>query len=150
FFNQVVQTREGPGKKEVLPCSISLECKPPTDWIDPQTGKTIAPRNLGGRDLNIPMERDRREALAKWLTGADNPFFAKALVNRFWFHLNGRGIVEPIDDFRDSNPSANDELLEALARDLVANKFRAKPVLRAILNSRTYQLSSQSNPFNKS
>ena len=62
--------------------------------------------------------------LADWLTGADNPFFAKSVVNRIWFHLNGRGIVDPVDDFRDSNPSANDELLDALAKDFVGPQVR--------------------------
>jgi hypothetical protein len=148
LFSQVVQTRDGPKhQEEILPCEISLECNPP-ELLDPQTGKAVAPRCLGGPKLALDPAQDRREALADWLTTANNPFFAKALVNRFWYHLHGRGIVEPVDDFRDSNPSANDELLEALAREFSANRFRAKPVLRTILNSRTYQL-SQSNAFNK-
>jgi hypothetical protein len=87
--------------------------------------------------------------LADWLTRGDNPFFARSVVNRIWFHLNGRGIVDPVDDFRDSNPSANDELLDALARDFVAHHFDVKYVIRVVMNSRTYQLSAQSNDFNK-
>ena len=83
------------------------------------------------------------------MTSADNPFFAKSIVNRIWFHLMGRGIVDPVDDFRDSNPSANDELLDALAKDFVANKFDVKHLIRTIMNSRTYQLSAQTNEFNK-
>ena len=74
---------------------------------------------------------------------------ARSIVNRIWFHLNGRGIVDPVDDFRDSNPSANDDLLDALARDFVANNFDVKHVIRTIMNSRTYQLSAQPNEFNK-
>ncbi len=62
--------------------------------------------------------------LADWLTSGDNPFFAKSVVNRIWFHLNGKGIVDPVDDFRDSNPSANDELLDALAKDFAAQQVR--------------------------
>ena len=61
----------------------------------------------------------------------------------------GRGIVDPVDDFRDSNPSANDELLDALAKDFVAHKFDVKHLIRTIMNSRTYQLSAQTNDFNK-
>src|SRR5262249_53066018 len=80
---------------------------------------------------------------------AQNPFFAKSVVNRIWFHLNGRGIVDPVDDFRDSNPSANDELLGALAQDFLAHKFDAKAIIRVIMNSRTYQLSAQANEYNK-
>src|SRR5205823_9996684 len=96
-----------------------------------------------------PSGKDRREVLAEWLTGAENPFFAKSVVNRLWFHVVGRGIVDPVDDFRDSNPSANDELLDALAKDFVAHKFDVKHVLRTILNSRTYQLSGRSNTSNR-
>ncbi len=88
--------------------------------------------------------------LADWLTQKDNPFFARAVVNRIWFHLHGRGIVEPVDDFRDSNPSANDALLDALATDFVVNGFRLKPLIRTIANSRTYQLSPIPNQSNRS
>src|SRR5207245_9801309 len=73
----------------------------------------------------------------------------KSVANRVWFHLTGRGIVDPVDDFRDSNPSANDELLEALAQDFVSQNFDLKQLIRVILNSRTYQLSAQANDFNK-
>ncbi|MCX7699815.1 MAG: DUF1553 domain-containing protein, partial [Gemmataceae bacterium] len=87
--------------------------------------------------------------LAAWLTRPDNPFFAKSVVNRIWFHVMGRGIVDPVDDFRESNPSANDELLDSLARDFVASGFDVKKLLRQILTSRTYQLSAQPTPTNK-
>jgi hypothetical protein len=70
-------------------------------------------------------------------------------VNRTWYHLIGRGIVDPVDDFRDSNPSANDALLDALARDFVASQFNLKHLIRVIMNSRTYQLSTQTDDFNK-
>jgi hypothetical protein len=83
------------------------------------------------------------------LTGGDNPFFAKSVANRIWYHLNGRGIVDPVDDFRDSNPSANDELLDALAKDFVAHKFDVKHLIRVIMTSRTYQLSAEVNDLNK-
>ncbi|HKD37844.1 MAG TPA: DUF1553 domain-containing protein [Pirellulales bacterium] len=86
--------------------------------------------------------------LADWLASGDNPFFAKSVANRIWFHLSGKGIVDPVDDFRDSNPSANDELLDALAKDFAANKFDVKHLIRVIMNSRTYQLSAQANQFN--
>jgi Protein of unknown function (DUF1553)/Protein of unknown function (DUF1549) len=117
--------------------------------VQPRTGKVMPPKFMGGSVATLPPGRDRREVLADWLTGPNNPFFAKATVNRIWYHLVGRGIVDPVDDFRDSNPSANDELLDALARDFVTHKFDVKAIMRVILNSRTYQLSAQTNDFNK-
>jgi hypothetical protein len=92
---------------------------------------------------------DRRELLARWLTDKDNPFVARAIVNRIWFHLFGRGIVEPADDFRDSNPPSHEELLDALAREFVQHHFDAKHIIRLILNSRVYQLSAQTNDRNR-
>src|SRR5262249_26520472 len=83
----------------------------------PRTGKVMAPKFLGGEIPKIPANKDRREVLADWLASTKNPFFAKSTVNRIWYHLMGKGIVDPVDDFRDSNPSANDELLDALAKD---------------------------------
>jgi hypothetical protein len=119
------------------------------DVVQPRTGKVMPPKFMGGPVATLPPGKDRREALADWLTGADNPFFARSVVNRFWFHVMGRGIVDPVDDFRDSNPAANDDLLNALAKDFTTHQFDVKHVLRVILNSRTYQLSAQANDFNK-
>jgi hypothetical protein len=115
----------------------------------PRTGKTMAPKFMGGIVPEIAPGRDRREALGKWMTSPENPFVPKSVVNRIWFHLMGKGIVDPVDDFRDSNPSANDDLLDALAKDFVKNKFDAKHLIRTIMNSRTYQLSAMTNEFNK-
>jgi hypothetical protein len=117
--------------------------------VQPRTGKQMAPKYLGGAVPPIPPRTDRREVLAKWLTAPDNPFFAKSTVNRIWYHLMGKGIVDPVDDFRDSNPSANDELLDALAKDFAANKFSFKHLIRVIMTSRTYQLSAQATEVNK-
>ena len=115
----------------------------------PRTGKVMAPKFMGGPVAPVPQGTDRREALAAWMTGRDNPFFARAMVNRVWYHLMGRGIVEPVDDFRDSNPPANDELLDALASDFVAHRYDLKHLIRTIMKSRTYQLSAETNAFNK-
>ncbi len=117
--------------------------------IQPRSGKTMPPKFMGGPVAQVLPSQDRRQILADWLTSAKNPFFAKSVANRVWFHLTGRGIVDPVDDFRDSNPSANDELLEALAQDFTAHKFDLKQLIRVILNSRAYQLSAQANDFNK-
>jgi Protein of unknown function (DUF1553)/Protein of unknown function (DUF1549) len=117
--------------------------------VQPRTGKVMPPKFMGGTVAKVPPATDRREVLAAWLTSPENPFFARATVNRIWFHLVGRGIVDPVDDFRDSNPSANDELLAALAKDFAGHGFDTKHIIRVILNSRTYQLSAQTNDFNK-
>ena len=90
--------------------------------------------------LEDPKAPDRRVRLAAWLSSPGNPFFAKSLVNRIWYHLIGRGIVEPVDDFRDSNPACNDELLDGLTADFVKNGYDLKKLIRSILHSRTYQL----------
>ncbi len=119
------------------------------ELTQPRTGKQMAPKFMGGAFPTIAPGRDRREALGKWMASPENPFVPKSVVNRIWFHLMGRGIVDPVDDFRDSNPSANDELLNALAKDFVDNKFDTKRLIRTIMNSRTYQLSAQTNEFNK-
>ncbi len=115
----------------------------------PRTGKQMKVHLLLKGDVDVPAEQDRREVFAQWLTEPDNPFFAKSLVNRMWGHLLGRGLVEPVDDFRDSNPPSNAKLLDELAKHFVSNGFRQKAVLRTIMNSRVYQLSSRTNDFNK-
>jgi hypothetical protein len=115
----------------------------------PRTGQLMKPKFMGGAVPVIPPGKDRRQVLADWLASGANPFFAKSVANRIWYHLCGKGIVDPVDDFRDSNPSANDELLDALAKDFVASKFDVKHLIRVIMNSRTYQLSARGNEFNK-
>jgi hypothetical protein len=117
--------------------------------VQPRTGQTMPPRFMSGGIPAISNGKDRREILADWLISPKNPFFAKSVVNRIWYHLTGRGIVDPVDDFRDSNPSANDELLDAMARDFTEHHFDVKHLIRAIMTSRAYQLSAQTNEFNK-
>ncbi len=96
----------------------------------------------------IPAQADRIAALGEWLADPDNPFFAKAQVNRVWFHLMGRGIVDPLDDFRESNPPSHPELLDALAHDFAAQGFHLKPLIRSVMNSATYQLAAETNETN--
>jgi hypothetical protein len=115
----------------------------------PRSGQVMAPRFLKGTAPAIPAGKDRREVFADWLTGPENPYFAKSIVNRVWYHLMGKGIVDPVDDFRDSNPSSNDDLLDALAKDFVANKFDLRRLVKTIMTSRTYQLSAEPNETNK-
>jgi len=123
----------------------------------PRTGAFVKhglPSRLGYPELaamrpgEAAAAADRREPFARWLTSPRNPFFARAVVNRIWHHLLGRGIVDPVDDLRDSNPPANPALLDALARDFVANRFSLRHTVRTIMNSRTYQLSSEPNATN--
>jgi hypothetical protein len=115
---------------------------------DPQKGGALAPRLPGLGEVKVPASTDRLAILAKWLTAKENPYFPRVLANRIWYHLLGRGIVEPVDDFRASNPPINEPLLDELARDLVKNGFSQKHLIRTILNSRTYQLSSKPTPTN--
>lgn len=115
----------------------------------PRTGKTMKPRFPGKGDQDLAPGTDRRAAFADWLTATDNPFFAKSVVNRVWFHVMGKGIVDPVDDFRESNPSANDELLVALAADFANNKYDLRRLVTTIMKSRTYQLSALPNDTNR-
>ena len=100
----------------------------------------------GGADVED--EFDRRRKLAVWLGDPGNPFFARNIANRFWGYLMGRGLVEPIDDMRATNPASNPALLDALAADFVENGHDLKHLLRTVLNSRAYQLSSDPTPGN--
>jgi Protein of unknown function (DUF1553)/Protein of unknown function (DUF1549)/Bacterial Ig-like domain (group 2) len=104
---------------------------------------------LDGEPMKIDAGEDPREALAGWLTDVKNPFFARAVANRYWAHFFGRGIVDPLDDMRVTNPPSNPELLDALAKELTSNKYSLKHLVKTICKSRTYQLSSVPNEFNK-
>jgi Protein of unknown function (DUF1553)/Protein of unknown function (DUF1549) len=115
----------------------------------PRTGQTMKVHLLLKGDVKVPDNVDRREVFAKWLTDPANPFFAKTCVNRIWGQLMGRGIVDPVDDFRDSNPPSNAPLLDELTHQFVQHGDSAKWVIRTIMNSRVYQLSSRKNDFNK-
>ena len=109
----------------------------------PVTKKPVAPKLLGGPVLPLTGREDRRVELARWITSPANPYFARATVNRIWHEYFQTGIVEPFDDLRPSNPPANPELLDRLARYFADQGFRLKALHRLILNSRTYQLSSR-------
>jgi hypothetical protein len=116
---------------------------------DPLTGKTPEPKYLDGPAGKFKPEDDPRHALVDWMARPDNPFFARALVNRLWGHFLGRGLYHEVDDLRETNPPSNPELLDALARDFVRHKFDVKHIIRTILNSRVYQLSAEPTPANK-
>jgi hypothetical protein len=120
-----------------------------SEWKHPVTGEVLAPRFLGSEGPHLKDEADRLRALAQWIARPDNPFFARAQANRVWQHLLGRGIVDPGDDFRDSNPPVNPALLEALGRDFVAHRFDLRHLVRRIMTSRTYQLSATPSAGNR-
>lgn len=114
----------------------------------PKTGQAVPARGLDGDPLDIPPGADPREALVDWMTDKDNPFFARALVNRLWGHFFSRGIVEPIDDMRVTNPPSNPQLLDALAKDFADSGYSIKHVVKTICMSATYQLRSEPNQYN--
>jgi uncharacterized protein DUF1553/uncharacterized protein DUF1549 len=117
--------------------------------IHPRTGETLPPRFLGVDTPEFAPDADRLQALADWVAAPDNPFFAKAQVNRVWRELMGRGIVDPDDDFRASNPPVNGPLLDALAKDFAAHQYDLRHLIRTIMNSRAYQLSAIPNETNR-
>lgn len=114
----------------------------------PLTGEVMHPKPPDGPQEEIARNRDPREALADWLAQPDNPFFARAAVNRVWGELMGRGIVHPVDDFRATNPPTNERLLNELAHDFVKNGYDVKHLIRTIMASRVYQESSLPNDTN--
>jgi hypothetical protein len=122
-----------------------------TDLKHPRTGKPVPAHALGAAPVDFdagPELVDRRVVLARWMTAADNPFFARAIANRLWAHYFGRGLVEPLDDLRATNPASNEPLLDELAKFMRDSKYDLKAFTRALLNSRLYQLSSRTRPEN--
>ena len=112
------------------------------------TGQPVEPSfpfEHEGMDKNL---KDRREVLAQWLTNEKNPYFAKSIVNRYWSYFHGRGIIDPVDDIRASNPPSNPELLEALTKDFIAHDFDLKHLIRTIVSTHSYQRSYKSNEWN--
>src|SRR5262249_32088911 len=118
--------------------------------VDKKTKQPVKPAGLGAPVADIPADEDPRLALADWMTNKDNLFFARSLVNRYWKHFLNRGLVEPEDDMRETNPASNPDLLDALARHFTESHYDMKALIRDIVKSQTYQLSALPNDFNKS
>ncbi len=138
-------------KQSADPVTQRIFLKPTGMATDPISGKSYQPRMLGGPELaKLGPNEDPRQELANWLRKPENPFFAKALVNRYWKHFLGRGLVEPEDDMRVSNPPANPDLLDALANDFVKHGYDLKRLVRLIATSRAYDRSSLPNEWNLS
>ncbi|MSQ95266.1 MAG: DUF1553 domain-containing protein [Gemmataceae bacterium] len=113
-----------------------------TELNHPRTKKPVPAHALGAAPVDLGKIPDRRAVLAKWITTPDNPTFSRAIANRLWSHYFGRGLVEPLDDLRATNPATNEPLLDALAKDLRDKKYDLKAFTRTLLNSRLYQLGS--------
>ncbi|WP_218933556.1 DUF1549 domain-containing protein [Rubripirellula lacrimiformis] len=143
FFNRVQRRKtDRPGEMFVYTSFAG-------DVTQPRTGQVMDPWLPQVGSIQSPNDTDRRTAFAEWLVNPDNPYFARIEANRIWSQLFARGIVDPIDDFRDSNPPSNATLLDALAKDFVGSGYDRKHLLRVILNSRTYQASYRTTEFNQ-
>lgn len=125
------------------------------DLKHPKDGRVVKPNFLVAATLAstqptaIPSDAHRREALADWVTSKHNPFFARSTANRVWSYFFGRGIIDPVDDIRASNPPSNPALLEALTKDFVASGFDLRHLMKTITNSRTYQAGIETNEWNE-
>jgi hypothetical protein len=114
----------------------------------PRTQEEMTPRVLLGAPEETKQDADPRRRLADWMASPDNPYVARAFVNRVWANLMGRGLVEPVDDMRETNPATNEPLLQALAQDFIAHGYDMRHVIRTIVSSRTYALASTSGGAN--
>jgi len=117
------------------------------DMKHPKDGRVMAPKFIVGA-ATAPVDATRRLAYSEWLTSKDNPFFAKSTVNRVWSYFFGRGIIDPVDDIRASNPPTNPALLDALTKDFVEHNFDLRYLMRTIADSRAYQSSVSTNEWN--
>jgi len=117
--------------------------------LHPKTKKPVMAKYLDGPTQAEGLDEDVREKLAAWMTSPQNPWFSRAIVNRVVKHYLGRGLVEPVDDFRVTNPASNQALLDELARDFVGSGYSLRHTIRLILNSRVYQLASEPNETNR-
>lgn len=140
--------RKGGFADAEVPTDEIIFLKERGDVLHPRTGAILKPRPLGGSEFSLGLHDDPRGSLARWMTSADNPFFARTMANRMWAHFLGRGIVHPIDDARSTNPPSNPELLDALAQDFIASGFDMKHLIRVITSSYAYGLESTPHPGN--
>lgn len=116
--------------------------------VNPTSGKPALPKYPDGDLVTVKPGEDPRQKLVDWLAKPENPYFSTAIVNRLWAHFMGRGLVEPVDDLRVTNPPSNPELMQAMSHNLVEHHFDLKAFIRTVCTSRTYQLSSNPNKYN--
>ena len=119
------------------------------DILHPRLSRALPPTPLDGQSLPIDSPVDRRIAFTDWLTSPANPMFARTVVNRVWANFMGRGLVDPVDDVRASNAASNEELFAALAKDFVDHGYDVRRLIRTIMDSSVYQLSSDANATNQ-
>ena len=166
FFNQVTAKNDPRmvGVPNARAVSLQLAAGFATN---PRSGQAQPPRFLGGNPVSgtalaaggattsvpaasaVPLNVDRRVQFATWLTASDNPMFARSLANRFWSYFFSRGIIDPVDDLRTTNPPINPELLDALTKDFIEHRFDVRHLMRRIVTSQTYQRSSLANDSNR-
>jgi hypothetical protein len=147
FFARV-QYRNGPFFVGIYDKEETVLVNRDGNLAHPRTGIVVKPKFPGGAAVEIPPDADPRAAFSDWLTAPDNPYFARAAANRIWFHLLGRGVVDPVDDLRSTNPPSVPALLDALTADLVKHGFDRKHLIRTVMNSRVYQSSGKKNVTN--
>jgi hypothetical protein len=143
-FFSLVSKKAGPTPQE--PIVYSRIGRPSAS--DPRTGAALPPAGLGSDPIEIDEQRDPRDQLVDWMVQQDNPYFAPSLVNRYWKHFFGRGLVDPEDDMRVTNPPSNPELLQAMSSYFIESGFDQRELIRLIVSSKTYQLSSDANELN--
>ena len=149
FFSAVgVKPGYEVGEEIIFDKRDEFEMKHPKDGRVMKPNFLVAATTASTRATAIPSDASRRQALAEWLTSKDNPFFARSTVNRVWSYFFGRGIIDPVDDIRASNPPSNPALLDALTKDFIAHNFDLRYLMRTIANSRTYQASIETNEWN--
>jgi hypothetical protein len=147
FFNQV-SIKPDPRQVGVINAKTILVNLAAPDSVNPRTGKPQPPRYLGGGEPKLEPGIDRRAAYAKWLTAPENPHFARSLANRIWSYFFNRGIIDPVDDLRSTNPPINGPLLDALTKELVDSHFDMRHLMKVIVESKAYQRSSVPNDTN--
>ena len=148
FFSRVGKKNDPANPQSQDKRIFHNDAQGPAQSRNDRTGKMLSPTGLGGTPLHLAVNEDPRTHLADWMADPKNPFFAKSLVNRYWKHFFSRGIVEPEDDLRETNPPANPELLDGLAQHFIASGYDLKNLVRTICQSSTYQLTSSPNEYN--
>ena len=150
FFSRVQIKEAKKAKKKGEPTDpFMVSFKPgAAELVNPRTKLSVKATGLGAKPAVIAAEDDPRHKLVDWMVAADNPFFARTLANRYWKHFMGRGLVEPEDDLRATNPPTNPELLDALAKHFTDTKYDLKKMVRTICTSNAYRLSSLPNAHN--
>lgn len=149
FFSRVGKKNLIGGNQQMRDRRVfHIDTQGPARARNERSGKMLAPAALGEKPLEVAAEDDPRVFLADWMASPTNPFMAKSVVNRYWKHFFSRGIVEPEDDMRETNPPANPALLDNLAKNFIQSGYDLKQLVRTICKSTTYQLSSLPNEYN--